>query len=253
MSEIARPLHLPRIGCAGWALPKDRRSFGAGESVLAQYATRFDCVEINSSFYRPHQRETYRRWADSVPAGFRFLVKLPATITHELRLRGAGSALDAFFEQAGGLRQRLGGVLVQLPPSLAFDARSVAAFFASLRRRYEGRIALEPRHRSWFEGEAAAALLERHRVARVAADPAPAPAGADPGGSTRWRYWRWHGSPRVYYSAYEDARLRELAGQLCRRGSNWCIFDNTAAGHAVPDALRLQAMCAKIIAARSAG
>jgi len=97
--------------------------------MLARYATRFSVVEINSSFYRPHQQRTYERWAASVPAAFRFSVKLPKAISHEAALRGCGPALDRFLEETAGLGRKLGGVLLQLPPSHAFDARVAAGFF----------------------------------------------------------------------------------------------------------------------------
>jgi uncharacterized protein YecE (DUF72 family) len=116
-----------------------------------------------------------------------------------------------------------------------------------VRRRSDARIACEPRHPAWFAPEVDA-LWDRYAIARVAADPAPSPQAARPGGppGARWRYWRWHGSPRMYYSAYGDAALRTLAGGLMAsssaRAPGWCIFDNTAHGHAVADAARLQAM-----------
>lgn len=124
-----------RIGCAGWATPSAYRAlFGGGPGMLARYATRFDCVEINSSFYRPHRRTTYERWAASVPRRFRFSVKIPREISHEQRLRGSARTLERFLAESSGLGGRLGCLLLQLPPSLVLDPRSAAAFFAMLRR-----------------------------------------------------------------------------------------------------------------------
>src|SRR5205085_4945044 len=75
-----------RVGCAGWSiLSRHAGLFDAGASHLARYATRFDAVEVNSSFYRPHAQATYARWAASVPRRFRFSVKLPKAITHDAR------------------------------------------------------------------------------------------------------------------------------------------------------------------------
>lgn len=231
------------IGCAGWSLPSATRPmFGPGDSMLARYATRFNATEINSSFHRPHRRETYVRWAESVPASFRFSAKLPRTITHDARLRGTARELDRFAGEVDGLGRKLALLLVQLPPSLTFEARVASTFFAMLRRRFDVGIACEARHASWFT-PAADALWQRHDIARVAADP-PTPDGAarEPGGAARVRYWRWHGSPRMYYSAYDDDALRTLADAMqAHRGTRWAIFDNTAHGHAVTDALRLQA------------
>jgi uncharacterized protein YecE (DUF72 family) len=246
----ARPVH---VGCAGWSIPsRHAHLFGEGDSHLARYATRFDVVEINSTFHRPHQPQTFERWAASVPKGFRFSAKLPRWITHDARLHGTGDALTAFFDSLAGLGAKLGGVLVQLPPSLVFDARLADRFFAMLQRRSVARVACEPRHASWFTA-AAEAILVRHAVARVAADPALLAAAALPGGAgapARWSYWRWHGAPRMYYSAYDDAALRPLAQALARdarpRAPAWCIFDNTAHGHAMADAARLQALLAGV-------
>ena len=236
-----------RIGCAGWSIPSRHAGlFGEGDSHLARYATRFDVVEVNSTFYRAHQGRTFERWAASVPAAFRFSAKLPRAVTHEARLQGVGDALTAFFDALAGFGPKLGGVLVQLPPSLAFEARVADRFFAMLRRRSATRVACEPRHASWF-GAAADAVLARHAVARAAADPARSPEAARAGGAgkaARWSYWRWHGAPRIYYSRYDDAALDALAAELVRAGSArapaWCILDNTAHGHAVDDAARLQ-------------
>jgi len=231
-----------RIGCAGWSIPGRHAALtGQGESMLARYATRFSVVEINSSFYRPHQQRTYARWAASVPADFRFSVKLPRAISHEAALRGCGPALDRFLEEVGGLGRTLGGLLLQLPPSHAYDARVAASFFGMLRRRTQVPVVCEPRHASWFTPQAER-MLQRHAVARAAADPARVPAAATPGGDARWRYWRWHGAPRMYYSAYSEAALNALATELAaqRSGTRWVIFDNTAHGFAVANAARLQ-------------
>jgi uncharacterized protein YecE (DUF72 family) len=236
-----------RIGCAGWSFASvQARYFDAGESQLARYATRFDVVEINSSFYRPHQRATYARWAASVPRDFRFSVKLPREVTHDARLERCGKVLDRFAGEVEGLGAKLGGLLVQLPPSLAHAPRTAATFFAMLRRRFpRARLACEPRHASWF-APAVDALWERHAVARVAADPPPVPGAAMPGGAGRWHYWRLHGSPRMYYSEYGEARLRAIAEALrmhARAGRPaWCVFDNTAHGFSISDAACLQAL-----------
>ena len=201
----------------------------------------FTAVEINSSFYKAHRRETYQRWAASVPATFRFSVKLPKEITHTLRLRRSARLLDEFFEQTGGLGRRLGAVLVQLPPSLAFERAVVRRFFAQVRDRYTGRAVVEPRHVTWFD-ERAETVLHEFSIGRVAADPALSEAAKRPGGDPRLAYFRLHGSPRMYYSSYDEAFLESVARDMrASRGARevWCIFDNTAHSHAVPNALRL--------------
>ncbi len=128
--------------------------FAAGESHLARYATRFAAVEIDSSFYRPHRPATYARWADTTPDAFRFAVKAPRAITHERRLVETAEPLDRFVAEIGALGTKLGPVLVQLPPSLAFSAPVATAFWQDLRDRFGGEVVCEPRHPSWFEDDA---------------------------------------------------------------------------------------------------
>jgi uncharacterized protein YecE (DUF72 family) len=232
-----------RIGTAGWNLPSARAAaFPGPGSHLERYARVLPAVEVNTSFYRPHRRETWERWAASVPEGFRFSVKVPRAITHFRRLKDAEGLLEDFLAQAGGLGPKLGPLLVQLPPSLAFDEPVARAFFSALRARHErGAIVCEPRHPSWFR-RAAEGLLRDLQVARVAADPACVPSAAVPGGWRGVAYWRLHGSPRMYVSAYSRAFLRRLAaslGRRARRAETWCVFDNTAAGAGLDDARAL--------------
>lgn len=233
-----------RIGCAGWTLPADlQHAFPDGGSHLERYARVFAASEINSSFHRPHRPSTYQRWADSVPPGFAFSAKLPKAITHGARLAQPEAALDAFLAEAGALGEHLQCLLVQLPPSLAFDAPVASAFFAALRERHAGPVALEPRHASWFTPEVDAWLAHR-RVARVLADPVRHAAGAAPGGWDGLVYLRLHGSPRVYYSSYDMHVLEALALRMraaANQGAHvWCIFDNTAGQAAAGNALALQ-------------
>lgn len=234
-----------RIGCTGWAIPASSAdAFPGTGSHLARYAGRLAAVEISSSFSRHHRPDTYARWAATVPPGFRFAVKLPRAVTHEAGLGPDGlPALDRFLHEVAWLGDRLGPLLVQLPPSLAFDAARATAFFAALAARTAAAIACEPRHPSWFTG-AGDALLAELRVARVAADPAVVPAAGRPGGWDGLAYHRLHGSPATYRSPYADAALAALATALRREADApvWCCFDNTAAGAAPRDALALAAL-----------
>jgi len=233
------------IGTAGWSIPAPQaeRCAAAG-SHLARYARCLPAVEINTSFYRSHRPATYERWAGSVPADFKFSLKLPKAITHEHRLVGCRELVDAFLAEAGALGDKLGPILVQLPPSLEFNRRTAGLFFKLLRQRVPGPISCEARHPSWFEAAADSRLAE-FQVARVAADPAIAPAAATPGGWLGWAYYRLHGSPRMYYSAYTGEYLEQLASRLRRHTAEgagaWCIFDNTTLGAALGNALDLAA------------
>jgi uncharacterized protein YecE (DUF72 family) len=230
------------IGTAGWSIPRlAAESFQDGGSVLERYATRFRAVEINSSFYRPHRRTTYERWAAATPDGFRFAVKVPRQVTHDQRLADTAELLFSFHEQVQGLGEKLGPLLIQLPPSLAFDADAAARFFATWRDLFDGPTVCEPRHPSWL-AEDAGKLLTRACVARAAVDPAPDLRAATPGGFGGLAYFRLHGSPVIYESAYGDQRLGVLAQTLADSAQarpTWCVFDNTKFGAATTDALAL--------------
>ena len=236
---------LPRrffIGTAGWSIPgtSSERCPGAG-THLQRYARVFRGAEINTSFYRPHDPQTYRRWARSTGPSFRFAVKVPRVITHELKLLATRASLERFLVESAGLGAKRGPLLVQLPPSLEFDSRRAARFFGLLRERYDGFAVCEPRHPTWFSQEAEG-LLVRHQIARVAADPSPAPGGDRPGGWSGIVYYRLHGSPRKYWSSYSPTVLDTLAAHLREVPAAvpaWCVFDNTASGAALANAWEL--------------
>jgi uncharacterized protein YecE (DUF72 family) len=230
------------VGCAGWSLRTDRQAlFPHPGSHLQRYAARFNAVEINSSFYRAHRPATYTRWAKEVPDDFRFSVKVPKAITHIRRLDDVGQLVRQFLSEVAHLENKLGPLLVQLPPTLPFQAAVADEFFADLRHLHDGAIVCEPRHTSWFNAHAEELFL-RYNIARVAADPALTPEASKPGGIRSLVYFRWHGSPIRYYSNYEYNSLSELSiklRSLTANSASWCIFDNTADGAAIDNALSL--------------
>lgn len=230
------------IGTAGWSIAGRHAALFPGEGThLERYARRLNVTEINSSFYRAHRRETYERWAGSVPDGFRFSVKLPKAITHEMRLAGSEALLEAFIDQVSGLGSKLGVVLVQLPPSLDFDEELAPVFLRRLCGSVDAAVVCEARHASWFVPEVDE-LLADLRIARVRADPLHVAEVEAPGGWKGLAYLRLHGAPRIYYSDYSLKRLAEIGDEVRALGHDretWCIFDNTAQGHALANAVAL--------------
>lgn len=237
---------LVRIGCAGWSIHSQHAAnLPVDGSHLERYASCFAAVEINSSFYKSHRRTTYARWAATVPEGFSFAVKMPKEITHTRGLQNVADPLTQFFEEVGGLGDKLGAVLIQLPPHLSFDADIVGKFLETLRSQSNRDMFCEPRHRSWFTSTAVD-LLVKYRVGRVAADPALVPEAARPGGWVKSVYYRLHGSPRMYYSPYSSEFLDVLSERFRKHSATddvWCIFDNTAVGAAMDNALQLRRQC----------
>lgn len=232
------------VGTAGWSIPwQYAADFPVEGAHLQRYAQVLSATEINTAFYRHHRPATYARWAASTPEAFRFAVKVHRSITHYRRLREP-QLLDDFLLGPLQLGEKLGALLLQLPPSLAYDATIAKAFLAYLRQRFQGPVVCEPRHASWLSPEAEA-LLQQYQVARAAVDPATAPAAAAPGGWPGLVYVRLHGSPELYHSAYSPSFLEELTEKLLfwsQNATTWCIFNNTAAGAALANALLLQKM-----------
>ncbi len=208
------------IGTAGWTIPRAAaHHFDCTGTHLQKYSAVLTGAEINSCFHRSHELGTYRKWALATPRQFRFAVKLPRIITHDQRLLRVGIPMERFIKESSGLKSKRGPLLIQLPPSLSFERRRVKAFLDRLRARYDGSLVCEPRHETWFS-PTASELLVSYQVARVAADPAILEIGKEPGGWDGIVYFRLHGSPR-------------------KSAETWCIFDNTAGGAAIENALEL--------------
>lgn len=186
------------------------------------------------------------RWRDAVPARFRFSVKVPKAITHTGGLADL-ELLGSFLAEVSVLETKLGCLLVQLPPKLSFDAAVANKFFRQLRALISVPVACEPRHESWFAPEANR-LLESYRIARVAADPACVPTASSPSGWRGFSYYRLHGSPRIYYSAYSAEFIAALAGRVKKESATgrdvWVIFDNTTLGAATRNTLDLVSLMA---------
>ncbi len=236
-----------RIGTAGWSIAsRYAGDFPHDGMGIERYAARLSCAEVNSSFYRSHRPSTWARWAELVPADFRFSVKIPRSITHERRLRDCREPIARLIDETAGLGEKLAVFLVQLPPTLVYDADTAESFFDALGAATPASIACEPRHRSWFE-PAADKLLARKKIARVAADPSPVSAAGLPGGWQGLEYWRLHGSPQIYRSRYSAEALDRYAAHLASgpADASWCIFDNTASSAALGNALDLEDRLAK--------
>jgi uncharacterized protein YecE (DUF72 family) len=226
---------LPIIATAAWTIPKEMVGrFGTGGSVLGRYASVFDGVEVNSTFYRRHKKSTFARWAASVPERFRFAVKVPKEITHTRAMREIAEPFSNFLEDIAPLEEKRGPLLCQLPPSLAFDADALDSAFKTIRDRENGQIVIEARNQSWASDEAFQ-LLKDYAFDRVFADPSPVWQREDFDAPPV--YLRLHGKPRIYHSSYTDEEIRSFAHMSA--SDSWCVFDNTASGAATKNALAM--------------
>ncbi|MFB2567373.1 DUF72 domain-containing protein [Rhizobium sp. IMFF44] len=229
---------MPIIATAAWSIPKKVAGRFAQEgSGLSRYASVFDGVEINSTFYRHHKTSTFARWAEAVPENFRLAVKIPKEITHTRAMKGIAQPFHTFLDEIAPLGEKRGPLLCQLPPSLAFDADEFETTFKAMRNADEGPIVLEVRHKSWASAEALD-LIKSFAIDRVLADPAPVWSAED--FDTAPRYVRLHGKPKIYYSSYTDREIGLFLKLLAPDG--WCVFDNTASGAAIENALAMQVL-----------
>ncbi len=233
------------VGTAGWSIPAlAADSFESEGSHLERYSRMFNCVEINSSFYREHKPSTYAKWAQSTPEDFRFSVKLLRYFTQEKRLKETGTRLEEILFGFSQLQEKWGALLVQLPPSLEFESLVADVFFAALRKLFKGLIVVEPRHKSWAS-ERALHLLAAHQINKVLADPEPCFV-------SRLRrqkvektiYFRLHGTPDIYKSRYGAEVIERIAIQIKKglaEGKDvWCTFDNTTFGFGALNAFEIK-------------
>jgi uncharacterized protein YecE (DUF72 family) len=234
------------VGTSGWQYAHWRGRFypaGLGQARwLEHYAGRFATVESNAAFYRLPERATFAAWATRTPDDFVMAVKASRYLTHVRRLRDPEEPVGRMLERAAGLGGKLGPVLLQLPPNLPADPaaldRTLACFPAGIR------VAVEPRHQSWFSGEVHDLLAARGAALCLADSPRRrTPLWRTAG----WAYLRLHeglAAPRPCYGrqalATWAARLAELYGPAA---DCFVYLNNDPVGCAVRDA-RLFALAA---------
>lgn len=209
------------IGTAGWSIPTAcAASFPSDGTHLERYARTFRCVEINSSFYRSHRPTTWTRWAESTPTDFRFSAKMPRAVTHDSGLICHREQLLPFLDQIRLLGERLGPALIQLPRSQSYDPKLAPDFLETIRAEFpDGQLAIEPWHTTWFRLRSEPVAFESRHCARHIGS-TTCPASLMFRGDPSLVYLRFHGSPRMYYSSYEDAFLER--NSFADRGALFC-------------------------------
>jgi uncharacterized protein YecE (DUF72 family) len=232
-----------RVGCSGWQYKHWRGDFYPAELAQSRwfehYATIFDTVEINNSFYRLPEEQTVASWAARAPKQFLFAVKASRFLTHMKKLKDPEEPLDRLFSRMHGLGHHLGPVLYQLPPGWKLDRGRLEQFLQALPPRV--RHVLEFREPSWYS-EDALGLLDQHGVALCLHDMQGSSTGRRRVGP--FVYVRFHGASSKYGGRYAVDRLRSWADWLHRQrttGSDvYAYFNNDIGGHAPHDALTLR-------------
>jgi uncharacterized protein YecE (DUF72 family) len=199
-------------GTSGWAYDGWKDSFYRGvprRDWLAHCAGHFSAVEINASFYRLQNADTFARWREQTPPDFRFALKANRYLTHARKLREPAPAIALERERAAALQDKLAAVLWQLPATYHRDVPRLSAFVAALAGGWPTvRHAVEFRHSSWFDDEVAD-CLSAYRVGVCQSDAADWPLWDAV--TTDLVYVRLHGHTRTYASAYSGSSLRRCA------------------------------------------
>ena len=232
-----------RVGCSGWQYKHWRGDFYPAEVPVSKwfeyYAARFDTVEINNTFYRLPEAETFVKWHQRAPMRFLFAVKASRFLTHMKKLKDPEEPLDRLFSRMRGLRNHLGPVLYQLPPGWQLDLGRLEHFLQALPKG--GRHVVEFREPSWY-ADSASALLERYGVARCLHDMKGSATGRELVGP--FVYVRFHGASGTYTGAYPHDRLERWAEWLDERRragmAVYAYFNNDVGGHAPRDAVTLR-------------
>jgi uncharacterized protein YecE (DUF72 family) len=235
------------IGTSGWSYAHWRNLFYprgfTSAKWLSFYAGHYDVTEINGSFYRLPTVETVLKWKENVPDGFLFCPKMSRYLTHMKKLREAEEPLLRFFSVFDVLEDRMGPILVQLPPQLRFQPALAENFYQQLQQRYGSyRFSVEVREPGWLQEESLA-LMERYGVGFVISEAG----GAFPYSeaiTANHVYFRLHGPGALYASSYSDVQLEAIAAKLkgWKDGGHslWVFFNNDIHGYAVGDARRLK-------------
>jgi uncharacterized protein YecE (DUF72 family) len=244
---IEKNLH---IGTSGWSYTDWKQLFyppGTKSSdYLPYYATRFDCTEINSSFYRIPLKKTVEKWVDSTPDNFLFCPKLYQGITHYRKFKNSEELLANYFEVFSPMEKKMGPVLIQLPRSFAFHYDDIEAFFELLDSAYKKyRFAIETRHVSWYTEEALG-LLSRFNIAHTISDAGEHHFPTHEAVTSTDIYIRFHGRQSLYSTDYKDEELKEYALKIRKwlksKHKVWIFFNNTAFGYAIANAFKLHEM-----------
>lgn len=229
------------IGTSGWNYDHWKEVFykkGCSKSKwLECYAEHFNSVEVNATFYRSVTPKTCEAWREKTPKGFIWSVKANRYITHIKRLKDIAEPLKRFLGEIAGLKEKLGPILFQLPPTLAFEKEIFDAFCNCLPRNKC--FTLEARHPSWLE-EKALSSLKKYRIAWCISDTA----GRYPyleAVTSNFIYIRLHGSKQLYVSEYSEGEIYNWAEKIKKWAKDTFIyFDNDAMGHAPQNALKLK-------------
>jgi len=232
------------IGTSGWSYgdwadgvfyPTDI----SNKEWLKYYSSQFNTVEINASFYHQMSAKTYAKWHQTVPKDFVFSVKISRFLTHIKKLNEPKEPWQRFIDNAKLLKEKLGPILVQLPPNFRANNEKLESFLKIAPSKYK--FAFEFRNESWFN-DGIYQILKRYNAALVFADFKNMPVVEEI--TADFIYIRMHGPDGLYSSKYSTKQLQGLAYKIKKWESNvkqiYVYFNNDAEGYAVENAMELK-------------
>jgi len=240
------------IGTSGWVYGHWDGIFYPTElpskDKLKYFSQHFKTAEINYSFYHLPRPSTYQKWYSETPADFLFAVKASRFITHIKRLSGVKEAWETFIENALNLKEKLGPILFQFPPSFRATPENIRRLEKFLKCLTPGvkhglRFAMEFRHKTWCDKKFYN-LLKKYKVAWVIADSPSYPKAEEV--TADFVYVRMHGSKVLFTSNYTKKELSSLS-QKIKKWLKTCdvfvYFNNDAMGYAIENAKELLKLC----------
>jgi uncharacterized protein YecE (DUF72 family) len=233
-----------KVGTSGWQYRdwKDRFYRGVPQKLwLEHYAGHYATVEVNNAFYRLPERSTFQQWRERTPDGFEIAVKMSRYLTHIKRLREPAEPVARFLGRAEALAEKLGPVLLQLPPTLRADPSALEETLKQFPRSV--RLVVEPRHESWFTADTRK-ILERYAAALCWADRKGRPLGPL-WITTDFAYLRMHEGRANPWPRYGRTALKSWLDRLGAAEKAYVFFNNDPGGAAVTDADAFLAMATR--------
>ena len=239
-----------RIGTSNTVVPGAKKDFPPPyhmSSRLHYYSSIFNTIEVNSCFYKTPMLKTYERWASEVPEDFQFTLKLSKEVTHVKELKGELECMNPFINNASGLGQKKGCLLVQFPGKITLDYfEQVEHILYQLENEEASKgwkKAVEFRNPTWYIGETWE-MLDEYAATMVLHD-IPKARLTESKGNASFVYLRFHGPKGDYRGSYEESVLREKAEEIRQwqsEGKDVYAYFNNTAGNAYENAVTLKSM-----------
>ena len=231
------------IGCSGFLYREWKEYFYPDKLPqrlwFEYYASIFDTLELNVTFYKFPQLEYLQKWYDTSPAHFSFSLKVPRLITHYKQMKDCESLLDDFYSTVEeGLKEKLGCVLFQFPPKFIYTEERLQLLINNVRPGYGYKNVIELRHTSWWDKKIFK-ILKDHNIIFSGISHPTLQDHQEPVFNNSTAYYRFHGIPTLFYSEYDEAALKAVADEILKKKTVkevFVYFNNTATSAAIKNA-----------------